>query len=131
MNNNPDYEIKEIKETKNEVKDYILADIRKKELISKNLSKYIASLDCFDKSLNVLFILSGSISTASFASIIGVPAGITGVSFSFIFSNTSGFVKRFSKTTRNKKKKHNKIVMLAKSKLNGIKNKISKALMDN
>ena len=109
----------------------ILAEIREGELISKNLSKYIASLDCFDKSLNVLFILSGSISTASFASIIGVPAGITGVSFSFIFSNTSGFVKRFLKTTRNKKKKHNKIVMLAKSKLNGIKNKISKALMDN
>ena len=115
----------------NEIKDYFLAEIRERELISKNLSKYIASLDCFDKSLNVLFILSGSISTASFASIIGVPAGITGVSFSFIFSNTSGFVKRFSKTTRNKKKKHNKIVMLAKSKLNGIKNKISKALMDN
>ena len=131
MNNNPDYEIKEIKETKNEVKDYILADIRKKELISKNLSKYIASLDCFDKSLNVLFILSGSISTASFASIIGVPAGITGVSFSFIFSNTSGFVKRFLKTTRNKKKKHNKIVMLDRIKLNSIESKISEALINN
>ena len=60
----------------NEIKDYFLAEIRERELISKNLSKYIASLDYFDKSLNVLSILLGSISIASFASVIGVPAGI-------------------------------------------------------
>ena len=115
----------------NEIKDYFLAEIRKKELISKNLSKYIASLDYFDKSLNILSILSGSISTASFASVIGAPAGIIGASCGFTFSITSGFVKKFLKTIRNKKKKHNKIVMLARSKLNSIENKISKALTDN
>ena len=76
----------------NEIKDYFLAEIRERELISKNLSKYIASLDYFDKSLNVLFILSGSISIASFVSFIGVPAGIIRPSFSFTFSITSGFV---------------------------------------
>ena len=38
----------------NEIKDYFLAEIRERELISKNISKYIASLDYFDKSLNVL-----------------------------------------------------------------------------
>ena len=46
----------------NEIKDYFLAEIKERELISKNLSKYIASLGYFDKSLNVLSILSGSIS---------------------------------------------------------------------
>ena len=51
----------------NEIKDYFLAEIRERELISKNLSKYIASLDYFDKSLNVLSILSKSISLASFS----------------------------------------------------------------
>ena len=35
------------------------------------------------------------------------------------------------KTTRNKNKKHNKIVMLASSKLNSIESKISKALINN
>ena len=103
----------------------------KRELISKNLSKYIASLDSFDKLVNALSILSGSISIASFATIIGVPAGIIGASCSFTFSITSGFVKRFLKTIRNKKKKHNKIIMLARSKLNSIESKISKALTDN
>ena len=115
----------------NEIKDYFLAEIRERELISKNLSKYIASLDYFDKSLNILSILSDTISIASFATVIGVPAGIIGGSCGFTFSITPGFVKRFLKTIRNKKKKHNKIVMLARSKLNGIESKISKALMDN
>ena len=109
----------------NEIKDYFLAEIRERELISKNISKYIASLDYFDKSLNVLSILSGSISIASFASVIGVPAGIIGASCSFTFSITSEFVKKFFKTIINKKKKHNKIIILARSKLNSIESKIS------
>ena len=99
--------------------------------MSKNIIKYITSSDYFDKSLNVLSILSGSISIASFASIIRVPAGIIGASCSFTFSITSGFVKKFLKTMGNKKKEHNKVVILVRSKLNNIENKISKALMDN
>ena len=117
--------------TINEIKDYFLTEIRERELISKNLSKYIDSLDHFDISLNVLSMLSSSISIASFTSVIGVPAGIVGASCSFTFLITSGFVKKYLKTIRNKKKKHNKIVMLARSKLNSIESKISKALMDN
>ena len=114
----------------NEIKDEFLAEIRERELISKNISKYSASLDYFDKSLNVWAILSGSISIASFATVIGTPAGIVGASCGFTFLITSGFVKKFLKT-RNKKKKHNKIVMLARSRLNSIEGKISKALVDN
>ena len=53
----------------NEIKDYSLAEIRERELNSKNISKYIASLDYFDKSLNVFSILSGSISIGSFATV--------------------------------------------------------------
>ena len=79
----------------NEIKDYFLAEIRERELITKKLSKYNASLDCFDNSLNVLSILPGSISIASFASVIGAPAGIIGASCGFTFSITSGFVKSF------------------------------------
>ena len=100
----------------NEIKDYFLAEIRERELINKNLRKYIASLHYFDKSLNVLSILLGSISIASFAIVIGARAGIIGVNCSFTFSITSGFVKKFLETIRNKKKKHNKIVMLARGK---------------
>ena len=94
----------------NEIRDYFLAEIRERELISKNLSKYIASLDYFDKSLNVLSILSGSISIASFATATGAPAGIIGASCGFTFSITSGFVKQFLKTTANNKKNTTKLL---------------------
>ena len=127
ISNEQQFRLKKI----NEIKDYFLAEIREREFTNKNISKYIASLDPFDKSLNVLSILSGSISIASFTSIIRVSAGIIGASCSFTFSVRSGFVKKFLKTMRNKKKEHNKIVILVRSKLNSIENKISKALMDN
>ena len=39
-------------------------------------------------------------------------------------------MKKLLKTPRNKKKKHNKILMLARSKLNSIEIKISKALIN-
>ena len=52
-----------------------------------------------------------------------------GASCGLTFSVTSGFVKKFLKTIRNKK--NNKIVMLARSKLNSIESTTSKALMDN
>ena len=52
-------------------------------------------------------------------------------SCSLAFPITTGFVKKFLKTTRNKKKKHNKSVMLVRSKLNSIKSKISEALANN
>ena len=115
----------------NEIKDYFIAEIRERELMSKNLSKYIASLNYFDKSLDVLSKLSDSISIALFATVIAAPAGIIGASCGLTFSITSGFVKKFLKTIRNKKKKHNKIVMLARSKLNSIESKISEALINN
>ena len=115
----------------NEIKDYFVADIKERELISKRLSKYIASFDYFDKSLIVLSVTTGSISIASFATVIGAPVGMMSASCSLAFSITTGFVKKFLKTIRNKKKKHNKIVMLARSKLNSIESKISEALINN
>ena len=47
-----------------EIKDYFVAEIQERELMSKRLSKYIASFDCFDKSLIVLSVTTGSISIA-------------------------------------------------------------------
>ena len=115
----------------NEIKDYFIAEIKERELMSKNLNEYIASFEYLVKSLIVLSAATGSISIASFATVIGAPVGIISASCSLAFSITTGFVKKFLKTTRNKKKKHNKIVMLARSKLNSVESKISEALINN
>ena len=98
--------------------------------MTKRLSKYIASFDYFDKSLIVLSVTTGSISIASFATVIGAPVGIVSASFSLAFSIFTGIVKKLLKTTRNKKKKHNKTVMSARSKLSSIESKISETLIN-
>ena len=115
----------------NEIKDYSVGETKERELMSKRLSKYIAFWDYFDKSLIVLSATSGSISIASFATVIGTPIGIASASLSLTFPLSTGTVKKTVKKTRNKKKKHNKIIMLARSKLNTIEGKVSEALINN
>ena len=95
----------------NEIIYYFVAKIKERELMSKRLSKYIASFDYFDKPLIVLSVTTGNISIASFATVLGAPVGMVSASFSLAFSISTGIIKTLLKTTRNKKKKHNKIVM--------------------
>ena len=99
--------------------------------MSKKISKYISFFYHFDKSLIVLSVTSGGVSIASFATVIGAPIGITIPSLRLAFSLCTGLVKKLLKAKRNKKKKHNKTVMLARSKLNSIESKISEALISN
>ena len=60
-----------------------------------------------------------------FAAIIGIASA----SLSLKFSLCAGLVKKLLKTTRNKRKKHNKIVMLTRTKLNSKESKLAEALM--
>ena len=122
--NDQDFRLNKI----NEIKDYFIEGIKERELMSKNLSKYIASFEYFDKSLIVLSVATGSISIAT---VIGAPVGMMSASCSLAFSITTEFVKKLLDTTRNKKKKHNKSVMLARSKLSSVESKISEALVNN
>ena len=79
----------------------------------------------------ILSATTGSFSIAPFAPVIEAPGGKASASFSLVISIFTEIVKKVLKTTRNKKEKHNKIVMLAMSKLNSIESKISEALTNN
>ena len=63
-------------------------------------------------------------------SLAGAPIGITGASFDLVLSLTTGIIKKLPSITRNKKKKHDKILILAKSKLNCIETLVSQTLID-
>ena len=115
----------------NEINNYFVAEVKERELISKTLSKYIASFEYVDKSLIVLSVTSSINSIASFVTVIAPLIGIESASFSLSFSILTGIVKKLLKTRQNKNKKHNKIVMLARSKLNSIESKIYEALINN
>ena len=88
----------------NEIKDYFVAEIKERELMSKSLSKYTASFDYFDKSLTVLSVTTGRMSIPSFSTVIGAPVGIPSAIFSLSFLISTGISKKLLKTTRNKKK---------------------------
>ena len=50
--------------------------------------------------------------------------------FTLIFSLTAGIIKKLLSIRRNEKKKHDKILMLTKSKLDSIEALVSQALID-
>ena len=79
--------------------------------------------------LSHLSATSGCISIASFVTIIGASVRITSPICSLALSISTRIVKKLLKTTQ-KKKKHNKIVMLTWSKLNSINSKTSVALIN-
>ena len=93
ISNNQQFRLNKV----NEIKHYFIDDIRERELMSKNISKCIASFEYLGKSLIVLSVATGSISTASFATAIGAPVGIMSATCTLVFSVTTGFVKKFLK----------------------------------
>ena len=105
-------------------------EINERESYSKKLNKYVTIFDYIDKILIVLSATTGGLSIISLTSTIGVSVGIVSASFILIFSITTGIIKKLLSTTIKKKKKHDRILMLAKSKYNSIEALISQALND-
>ena len=52
------------------------------------------------------------------------------VGFTIVFALATGIIKKLLKATKNEKKKHDKILMWAKNKLNSIESLVSQALTD-
>ena len=112
------------------IENYFIKKINQRKSCSKKLNKYITTFDYIDKILVGLSATTGGVSIISFSSVTGAPVGIASASFTLIFSLTTGIVKKLLNITRNKKKKHDKILMLAKSKLSSIDTLISQALIN-
>ena len=112
------------------IENYLINEINETKSCCKKLNKYVTIFNYVDKILIVLCATSGRVSMISFSTVIGAPAAIASASFTLIFSVATGIVKKLLDITRKKKKKHDKILMLAKSKFNSIDTLISQALID-
>ena len=72
--------------------------------------------------------VTGRVSISAFTSLVAVPVGITSSPVKLkIYAITTG-IKKYKSIIKKKKKKHNEIVLLGKSKLNTIEDLIFKAL---
>ena len=110
-----------------DVNTYRLDEIKERKDIIKKLNKYLVSFDYLDKIFIALSASFGTLSIASYASVVGTPAGIAGSSLTLIFTIGTSISKSLLKLTKKRKKKHNKIIALAKNKLNTL---LSSALND-
>ena len=113
-----------------EIRYYFDNEIKERKDIIKKLNKYLVSFDYLDKIFITLSASFGTLSIASYASVVGIPAGIVGASLAVVFTIGTGISKSLLKLTKKRKKKHNKIIVLAKNKLNMIDTLLSSALND-
>ena len=114
----------------NKIRNYFNNEIKERKDIIKKLNKYLVSFDYLDKIFIALSASFGTLRIASYASVVGTPAGIAGSSLTLIFTIGTGISKSLLNVTKKRKKKHNKIVALAKNKLNTIDTLLSTALND-
>ena len=107
-----EFRLKDIDETRN----YFLEEIKKKELISKKHKKVCTSLNYIEHFLILTSAIAGCISISAFASSIGIPIGITCFSIGLKSCTITAWIKKYQSIIKKKIKKHDKIVLLAKSK---------------
>ena len=120
------FRLNEIKKIEN----HFNSEINQRKLRSKKLSKYVTTFNYTEKILIVLNATTGGVCIISHGTVAGAPVGIASAAFMIAFSLATRIIKKLLKTTKMKKKKHDKIIMLAKSKLNSIETLVSQALID-
>ena len=121
-----EFRLKNIDETRN----YLTEEINQNKLMSKTYTKFYRVLNYIEHLLILISTSTECISTSAFTSLIGIPIGIMSSKIGLkIYIITVG-IKKCKSIIKKKKKKHDKIVLLAKSKLNSIEVLISKALID-
>ena len=112
----------------NKIRDYSNNEIKERKDIIKKLNKYLVSFDYLDKIFITLSASFGALIIASYASVVGISAGIAGASLTLVFTIGTSISKSLLKLTKKRKKKHSKIIVLAKNKLNTIDTLLSSSL---
>ena len=98
--------------------------------MSKKHKKVCTTLYYIEHFLILGYTITGCVSISDFASIVGIPTTIASSAFGLKICAITATIKKYESIIKKKKKKHDKTVLLAKSKLNSIEFLISKSLID-
>ena len=79
--------------------------LKREKILFKKISKYIVAFDYADKVFITLSASFGTLSIASYATVVGIPAGIAGASLTLIFTVTTGGVKTLLNITKKEEEK--------------------------
>ena len=87
-------------------------------------------MNYIDHSFILIFTITGCVSISAFASLVGIPIGIASSIIGLKICVINAGIKKYKSVIKKKRQKHDKILLLAKSKLNDIEVLIFKALID-
>ena len=99
-------------------------------MISKKPRKVCRTLNYIEYFLILASTITECVSISAIASLVGIPIRITSSAIRLKICAITAGIKKYKSITKKKKKKHNKTVFLAKSKLNSKEVLISKILID-
>ena len=118
--------LKNIDETIN----YLIEEINRNELMSKRQKMICTTLNYIEHFFILASAIAGCAPISAFASLIGIPTGITSSTMELKICATTAWIKKYKSIIEKKKKNHNKTVLLVNAKLNRIEILISKSLID-
>ena len=101
-----------------ETGNYLIEEINRNELTSKKHKKICTTLNYIEHCLILGSTITGCVSLSAFASLPGIPIAITSSAIGLKICAITAAIKKYKSIINKKKKKHDKIVLLAKSKLN-------------
>ena len=113
-----------------ETRNYLIEEINRNELMSKKHKKVCTTLNYMEHFLLLTSTITGCVSISSFASLVGIPIGITSSANGLKICAITAEIKKYKSIIKKKNKKHNKIVLLAKSKLNSMEVLTSNAFIE-
>ena len=111
---------------KDETRNYFLEEIKQNELLSKKHEKVCTTQNYIEHFLVLASTITGCIQISAFTYLVGIPIGITSSAIELKICAITAAIKKYKSIIKKKKKKHDKMVLLA----NSIKVLISKALID-
>ena len=88
----------------NKIRNYFNNEIKERKDIIKKLNKYLVNFDYLDKIFITLSASFVTLSIPSYASVVGIPAGITGASLTLVFTIGTGISKSLLKLTKKEKR---------------------------
>ena len=121
-----EFRLKSMDETKN----YFLEETEQNEMISRKHKKVCTTVNYIKHFLILASAMTRSILIAVFASLLGIHILITSSATGLKMCAIAAGIKMYKSIIKKWKKKHDKIVLLAKSKLNNIEVLISRALIN-
>ena len=113
-----------------EIRNYLIEEINQNEFMTRKHKKVCRVLNYIDHSLIAISLITGGVSISVFASLGVIPIGITNSAIGLKICVITTGIKKDKSIITKKRTKHDKLVLLAKSKLNSIEVLISKALIN-